>query len=112
MKLIEAEELKNIIEKGEDYVLLDCRSPQSFETAHIPTAQCLPWAEVEENAAQLIPDKKTLVITSCSSITCDASEKCYQGLEKLGYTNLREYAGGLADWHARGFGVIGEIPVK
>lgn len=104
--MISADELKELMESGEDYVLLDCRSEQAYEAEHMVSAVCLPWREIAERAEEVIPSKEALVITSCSSLTCDASEKCFEALAKQGYTNLREYAGGLADWKARGYKAV------
>jgi rhodanese-related sulfurtransferase len=87
-------------------ILLDCRSPESFNAEHIVSAQNLPWREAPEKAAGIIPDKNTLVVTSCSSITCDSSVHCAEQLEQLGYTNIRRFTGGLADWMAQGFETV------
>ncbi len=106
MNFITAQELKTLIESAQPYILLDCRGKGSFEAEHIVTAQNIQWSDIASEATKIIPDKNMLVITSCSSMTCDASEKCYAELKSLGYTNLKEYSGGLADWLAHGFGTV------
>jgi|SRR3989344_7343064 len=103
MKGITTKELKKLIDSGKDFVLLDCRSCDSYEKEHIKGAICIRWNEVGEKAANVLPNKDTLIVTSCSGVTCDASTKCYANLEKLGYTNVREYAGGLFEWKAHGY---------
>jgi rhodanese-related sulfurtransferase len=106
MNEITVQELKKLMDSGEEMVLLDCRSPESFNAEHIVSAQNLPWREAPEKAKTMIPNKDMLVVTSCSSVTCDSSVHCAEQLKKLGYTNIREFSGGLADWMAQGFDTV------
>ncbi len=103
MKYITAKEIKKLMDTNQKFVLLDCRSQASYDVEHIAQAQNILWSEVPNIALAAIPDKKTMLITSCSSITCDASLKCYEELAKLGYTNIYEYPGGLAEWITQGY---------
>lgn len=106
MNEITTVELKKIIDSKEKFILLDCRAQEYFETEHIPGAINLRWKYVPEEAEKVLLDKNQLIVTYCGGITCDASLKCFQNLQKLGYTNLREYSGGLADWKAKGHQTI------
>lgn len=108
MKNITTNELKNLMDSEGNFVLLDCRSCESYDKEHIKGAICIGWSEVGEKAEKELPDKNTLIITSCSGVTCDASTKCYANLEKLGYKNVREYAGGLSEWKASGYETVKE----
>jgi rhodanese-related sulfurtransferase len=103
MNEITVQELKKLMDSGEEMVLLDCRSPESFNAEHIVSAQNLPWREAPEKAKTMIPNKDMLVVTSCSSVTCEASLNCSKQLKQLGYTNIRKFTGGLAEWLAQGF---------
>ena len=102
MQEITTEELKKLIDSKTKFILLDCRAPEYFQVEHIPGALNLRWKNVPEQAAAVLPDKNALIVTYCGGITCDASIKCFQNLKQLGYTNVREYSGGLADWKAGG----------
>lgn len=106
MKEISTHELKKMIDNHKDFTLLDCRGVDYFLWEHLPSAVNLRWKYVEERTAGIIPDKNTFIVTSCDGFTCMASIKAFQRLEKLGYTNLHEYAGGLADWKANGLPTI------
>lgn len=102
MKEITTKDLKKLIDANADFVLLDCRSQHYFNWEHIPGAKNLRWKYVDTQAEKLFPDKKTLIITYCDGFTCNASVRCFQNLQKAGYTNLIEYSGGIADWLAHG----------
>lgn len=102
------EELKKRIDSKETCILLDCRSQEYYDAEHIPGAINLRWKNVPEHAEKLLPDKDILMVTYCGGMTCDASIRCYENLMALGYTNLKEYAGGIADWKAHGYQTMKE----
>lgn len=102
MKEITTEELKKLIDAKADLVLLDCRSQHYYNWEHIKGAHNLRWKYVEKQAEELYPDKEKLIITYCDGFTCNASIRCFQNLQKAGYSNLVEYSGGMADWKAHG----------
>jgi 3-mercaptopyruvate sulfurtransferase SseA len=44
-----------------------------------------------------------------SDETCIASRIAYQMMTEGGYTHVRRYAGGLADWEAAGYPLEGKM---
>lgn len=97
---IEREALRQKMERGDDFVLLETLAPEEFEKGHLPGARNLPPDRVEELAAERIPSKDAEVVVYCASADCDASVKTARKLEELGYTNVVDYEGGKADWKA------------
>ena len=66
MKTIGREELKEKIERGDDFLLLEVLSEQSYARGHLPGAIRFPgWAAIPD----LLPDKATKVVAYCSSFT-------------------------------------------
>ena len=47
---ITAEEAKKIMDSGEDYVLLDVREQDEFDSGHIPGSILIPYTEIEVKA--------------------------------------------------------------
>ena len=92
------DELKVRIGRGGDFKLVETLPPEQFREGHLPGAINLPPDQVSTLAPKLLPDKQTEVITYCASRTCHASADAARELIKLGYTNVRHYAGGKADW--------------
>jgi len=107
MDEITALELKKLLDNQKTFILLDCRRDEAYRQVHIPGAKNMHWSEVAEKARDILGDPHQLVITYCSGFTCDASIKCYENLKGLGYTNLKEYSGGIADWKAHGYPTVG-----
>ncbi len=106
MNEITTAELKKLIETKEDIVLLDCRGVDYYNWEHLPDAVNLRWKYVDKLAPGRFPDKKTRIITYCDGFTCHVSIRCYKNLHSLGYRNLVEYSGGLADSKAHGLPII------
>ena len=64
MKTIEREELKRMIDRGDDFVLLEALSEASYNQAHIPGAIRF---QGEAMIPDLLPDKSTEVVAYCSN---------------------------------------------
>ena len=64
MKTIDREQLKEKIERGDDFVLLEVLSEQSYTREHLPGA-----IRFQDRAMipDLLPDKTTEVVAYCSN---------------------------------------------
>lgn len=99
---ITRDELRSKIDHGGDFTLVETLSPEQFREGHLPGAINLPPDRVSALAPKLLPDKHGEVITYCASRTCHASANAARELIDLGYTGVRHYAGGKADWTLAG----------
>lgn len=99
---ITRDELKVRLGRGGDFKLVETLPPEQFRDGHLPGAINMPPDQVSTLAQTLLPDKQTEVITYCASRTCHASADAARELIKLGYANVRHYAGGKADWRFAG----------
>jgi rhodanese-related sulfurtransferase len=73
--------------------------PQSYyDQQHLPGAINLVEADVDSQAANLLPDVTATVVTYCSNPSCGNSKAVARRLEKLGYADVRTYPGGIQDW--------------
>lgn len=106
MKEISTIELKQLIDSKEKFSLIDSRGIDYYLWEHLPGAINIRWKNVEKLAEKLISNKKSLVVTYCDGFTCSASIRCFKNLLKLGYKNLVEYSGGMADWVANEYETI------
>ena len=64
MKTIDREDLKAKIERGDEFVLLEVLSEQSYAREHLPGAIRFPG---RSGIPSLIPDKATTVVAYCSN---------------------------------------------
>jgi len=87
------------------FLVIDCRSPESYAKGHIPGALSLPYRTIDATTATRLPKDKTLV-TYCSNLTCNASTKGALRLSELGF-RVKEMVGGFESWSKKGYPVAG-----
>jgi rhodanese-related sulfurtransferase len=104
---ISREELRQKVERGDDFVLIDALAPMSFARSHLPGAINLPPEWVDERGPRRIPALDTEVVVYCTSSTCDSSVIVAERLIELGYRNVRHYLEGKSDWVKAGLPLEG-----
>ena len=104
VKFISKEHLKRMMDTSERFILLDVRSAEDYGKGHIRGAKSLPLDEIEAKAAQILKPSDSIVVY-CGSYVCMASTNAYKALNKMGYTNVHDYKGGIEEWSAAGFPV-------
>lgn len=92
---ITAAEAKDIMDREQDYILLDVRTREEYDEGHIPGALLLPDYEIEARAEQELPDKDRMLLIYCRSGR--RSKLAAHTLAELGYTSIYEF-GGIIDW--------------
>ena len=94
-KQISQDEAKKMMDDG-GVIILDVREQQEYESAHIPNAILLPVGSItEQTAAEVIPDKETVVLVYCRS--GNRSKTASALLAELGYGKVYEF-GGITSW--------------
>jgi rhodanese-related sulfurtransferase len=91
-------DLKVALEAGDNVIVIDARSPQAFETEHIPGAINIPHRQMSADSTAHL-DRSALVVTYCDGIGCNASTKGALAMTQLGF-RVKELMGGL-DWWKR-----------
>lgn len=86
-------------------VIIDALDKSYFEKTHIPGAINLPashkWSLAE--IMRLLPkdtNSTTPIIIYCYSPECNAAEKLWVQLNRLGFYNTMHYSGGITDWNS------------
>lgn len=96
--LVSYEELQQKLTDKAPIVLLDVRTQEEFNNGHIPGALLLPYDEIDQKAAQLLPEKEKEIIIYCRSGRRSAIAK--DSLEALEYTNVKDF-GGMNRWQGQ-----------
>lgn len=104
MNIISREELKEKLDRGDNFKLVMAMGEWAYRAQHIPGSINISTPE----EAMEILDKTEEIIVYCSSAECPASQYAYHVLDKAGYKNLRRFSGGLADWADAGYPLEGE----
>jgi rhodanese-related sulfurtransferase len=103
VRTISREELKDKLDRGDDFKLIMALNSWAFDAKHIPGS--LNFDTPDELYAAVGPRDE--IIVYCSSVDCLASVALYHDLLRRGYENVRRYAGGLIDWEDAGLPLEG-----
>ena len=95
IKHVSMNDIVQIMEENENYIILDVRTQAEYNQGHIPNAICIPNETIDENVVNKLPDKNQMILVYCRS--GNRSKEAAEKLKKLGYTNLIEF-GGIIDW--------------
>lgn len=95
-KALSPMEVKNKIEKGDDFILLDVRSPSEWESERleVPQARLIPLGELRQNLSVLPKDAEIVTL-------CRVSVRAYQAqriLDGAGFRRVKFMDGSLAAW--------------
>ena len=66
VKTISRDELKQKIDRGDDFQLVETLPEAAFHHAHLPGAINLPPDRVKELAPKLLPDKNADLVVYCA----------------------------------------------
>lgn len=98
---VSADELKAMMDKGEDMVVLDSRPMVEYHARNIPTGICVPGAELAYRVHDVAPSKDTLVVVNCAGRT--RSIIGAQSLINAGIANrVVALRNGTMGWHLAG----------
>jgi rhodanese-related sulfurtransferase len=104
MNLISCMELKEKLDRNDDFKLVMTFHEQGFLAKHIPGSLNV---YSEESAKGKIDTSDDLVLY-CVNERCLASITAYRQLSEHGFTNIRRFAGGLEEWDKMGFPLEGD----
>jgi rhodanese-related sulfurtransferase len=105
MDIIEAPELKEKLDRGEDIKLVMTLGDLAFQGKHIPGS--LNIHKPEDLLKQLQPSDR--IIVYCSDSLCPASLMAYHFLIDQGFENVSRFSGGLSAWEQAGYPLEGEL---
>lgn len=94
-KQISMEDAVALMESEEDYVILDVRTQQEYESGHIPGAINVPNESIGSAPVEELPDKEQMILVYCRS--GNRSRQAAQKLADQGYQDIREF-GGIGSW--------------
>ena len=104
MDLIDTQELKQKLNRENDFKLVMTLGEWAYRTKHIPGS--LRISTVEEALEALHPHDE--IVLYDSGPPCTASRIACRLLKARGYERVRRYAGGLQEWESVGYALEGE----
>lgn len=104
MEEISREELKEKLDRGDDFKLVMTLAEWAYRMSHIPGS--ININSIEQGEKLLDPDEE--IVVYCSDRQCIASQAAYHYLVGHGYKHVRRYSGGLSEWQAAGYPLEGD----
>jgi rhodanese-related sulfurtransferase len=104
IKLISHNELKEKLDRGDDFKLVMTYHEWAYRAMHIPGS--INIYTKEDALAVLDPSDE--IVVYCTNVRCQASVKAVRILVSHGLKNVRRYAGGLQDWEQAGYPLEGD----
>lgn len=91
------------IDRSRNAIVIDARpTKQRYDPGHLPGAINLVEALFDKHKDRLPTDRTKEIIFYCQGPSCELSHSAAYKAEKLGYTNLKVFRGGVPDWEANG----------
>lgn len=94
------EHIKQKMEKGEPYMLVDSRPANKFADGSIPTAISIPDSQFEQRKGMLPADTDTQLFFFCGGYDCVLSHQSARKARALGYTKIAVAEAGYPAWTA------------
>jgi len=93
---VDVHQVNQMIQQGENFLLLDVRQPDEYETASIPGALLIPLGELGSRLAELDSHRDQRVIVHCHH--GGRSMRAVMGLRQHGFKGAQNMAGGIEAW--------------
>ncbi|MBI3756614.1 MAG: molybdopterin-synthase adenylyltransferase MoeB [Deltaproteobacteria bacterium] len=93
---VTVDEVKNRVERGENWTLLDVREREEYREGHLAAAISLPRGFLEIRIEEAVPDKSTPIIAYCAGGV--RSLIAARTLKEMGYENVVSMSGGYTAW--------------
>ena len=94
-KMITMQEAREVFKTEGDYIILDVRTVEEYDSGHIPRAINVPLQDIGEEDIPELPDKEQTIYVYCRS--GNRSKTASERLVNLGYTDVIEF-GGIRDY--------------
>ena len=91
---IDVVELKQKLDRGDQFVLLDVREPHEYQICSIPGSKLIPLGQVPQRLSELDPEAD--IVIHCKSGM--RSAKACGILRQAGFKHVRNVVGGILAW--------------
>lgn len=101
VKEVSVDEIKNRLDRGQQFLLIDVREESEFAKDHLPGAIHLGRGVIERDVEERVPDLNAPLVLYCgggfrSALAAD-------NLQKMGYGNVLSMDGGIREWREKNY---------
>jgi rhodanese-related sulfurtransferase len=104
-RIIRAELLRTMLQRTNDFVLIDVSPALYYRDFHIKGAMSIP----EPDLPQAVRDwpRSRRIVVYCLDEACESGRDATRTLMAMGFTDVLQYEGGKRDWHQKKYEAIG-----
>jgi rhodanese-related sulfurtransferase len=93
---IDVRSVKDLLDAGEAFLLVDCREPSEVQTAKINGALHIPMREIQQRIGELEAHRQGRIIVHCHH--GGRSQRVTDFLRAQGFSNAQNMVGGIDAW--------------
>lgn len=93
---ISCQSVKEMLDRGDDFLLLDCREADEHATAKIDAARLLPMSEIQQRVTELDADRQRRIVVHCHH--GGRSFRVAKWLRQNGFSGAQSMSGGIDEW--------------
>lgn len=93
---ISCQSVKELIDAGEHFLLLDCREADEYAVARIDAARLLPMSEIQQRLSELDADRQRQIVVHCHH--GGRSLRVANWLRQNGFSGAQSMSGGIDEW--------------
>jgi len=105
IKILTKEELRDKINQGEEFKLVDVRDTLDYQKEHIVGALHLLISDMNQEKLEEMFNKDDLIITYSLDRDCPAKIIAAKKFVEFGYPNVLAYQGSWKEWKESGYPV-------
>lgn len=87
------------LDADDQFLLLDCREQDEYDTVHLPSATLIPMSEIQERVGELERHHQTEIVVYCHHGARSLQVSIW--LKQQGFANVRSMSGGIDEWAQR-----------
>ncbi|HBJ38764.1 MAG TPA: rhodanese [Planctomycetaceae bacterium] len=93
---IDVHDVNRLLQSGEDFLFLDVRQPNEYETASLPGTILIPLGELGSRLPELDEYRNSRIVVHCHH--GGRSMRAVMGLRQHGFKGAQNMAGGIDVW--------------
>lgn len=93
---VNVQQVKSLLDEGQEFVFIDCREPAEYETAKIEGTSLIPMSEMQDRIAELEELKEKHIVVHCHH--GGRSMRVTQWLRGQDFQQVQNMAGGIDAW--------------
>ncbi len=88
--------VKSRLDRGEQFLFIDCREQEEYDTAHIDATKLLPMSQIAERVGEIQVWKTEPIVVHCHKGV--RSMRVANWLAAQGFEKVQSMAGGIDAW--------------